>query len=50
MLYKEFKGLKLSALGMGTARLPLNSEDSGDVDIPQVDSPFVTTTASLNKR
>jgi len=37
MLYKEFKGMKLSALGMGTVRLPLNSEDSGDVDIPQVD-------------
>ena len=37
MLYKEFKGMQLSALGMGTVRLPLLSENSGDVDIPQVD-------------
>jgi len=37
MLYKEFKGLNLSSLGMGTVRLPITSEYSGDVDIPQVD-------------
>ena len=37
MLYKDFKELKLSALGMGTVRLPLLSEDSADVDIPAVD-------------
>ena len=28
MLHKEFKGLRLSALGMGTVRLPLLSEKS----------------------
>ena len=37
MLYKDFKGLKLSALGMGTVRLPLLSENSADVDIPAVE-------------
>ena len=37
MLHKEFKGIRLSALGMGTVRLPLLSENSGDVDVEQVD-------------
>jgi len=37
MLHKEFKGIRLSALGMGTVRLPLLSENSGDVDVAQVD-------------
>lgn len=32
MIYKEFKELKLSALGLGTMRLPLNSEDSADIN------------------
>ena len=37
MIYKEFHGLRLSALGMGTVRLPLLSENSADVDIPAVE-------------
>ena len=37
MIYKEFQGLKLSALGMGTVRLPITSENSADVNIPAVD-------------
>ena len=37
MLYKKFKELKLSAMGMGTVRLPITSENSADVDIPAVD-------------
>ena len=37
MIYKDFQGLKLSALGMGTVRLPITSENSADVDIPAVD-------------
>lgn len=32
MIYKDFKGIKLSALGLGTMRLPLNSEDSADIN------------------
>lgn len=32
MIYKQFKDLQLSALGMGTMRLPLNSDNSADVD------------------
>ncbi len=37
MIYKEFQSIKLSALGMGTVRLPLNSEDSADVNVSMVD-------------
>lgn len=37
MIYKKFKELELSALGFGTMRLPLNSEDDGDVNQAQVD-------------
>ena len=37
MIYKEFQGLKLSALGMGTVRLPITSENSADVNIPAVE-------------
>ena len=37
MLYKNFKGLQLSALGMGTVRLPITSENSADIDIAEVD-------------
>lgn len=37
MIYKEFKGKKLSALGMGAMRLPTtNGEPSGPVDEKQV--------------
>lgn len=32
MLYKEFKGLNLSALGLGCMRLPLAGEKDSDVD------------------
>ncbi len=32
MIYKDFNGIKLSALGLGTMRLPLNSEDSSDIN------------------
>jgi len=37
MIYKEFQGLQLSALGMGTVHLPTTSENSADVDIPAVE-------------
>ena len=37
MIYKEFQGLQLSALGMGTIRLPLNSKDNGDLNLSMVD-------------
>ena len=37
MIYKEFQGLKLSVLGMGTVRLPITSENSADVNIPAVE-------------
>lgn len=37
MIYKEFQGNKLSALGMGAMRLPTtNGEPSGPVDEKQV--------------
>ena len=32
MLYKEFKNLKLSMLGLGTMRLPLKGENPSDID------------------
>lgn len=32
MVYKEFQGLKLSALGMGAMRLPVINGDDGNVD------------------
>lgn len=32
MIVKEFKDLKLSALGMGTMRLPVNNQDDGDIN------------------
>ena len=32
MIYKEFKGMKLSALGMGTMRLPVSDGDDGKID------------------
>lgn len=32
MIYKEFQGLKLSALGMGAMRLPVVDGNDGEVD------------------
>ena len=32
MIYKDFQGLKLSALGMGTMRLPVLNGDEGSPD------------------
>lgn len=32
MIYNSFKDLKLSALGMGALRFPLNSKDNSDID------------------
>ena len=32
MIYKEFQNIKLSAIGMGTMRLPLNSQNEADID------------------
>lgn len=32
MIYRDFRGLKLSALGMGTMRFPLKSEKNSDID------------------
>ena len=45
MIYKEFQGLKLSALGMGTVRLPITSENSADVNIPAVEKMVDTAIA-----
>ncbi len=37
MQYKDFKGLKLSALGMGCMRLPLLDPETKQVDVKQVE-------------
>jgi len=36
MIYKEFQDLKLSALGMGAMRLPLNSDQQKDINEAEV--------------
>lgn len=38
MIYRDFNGLKLSALGMGTMRLPVVNGDDSAVDQPTVDA------------
>ena len=40
MLYYDFKGTKLSALGMGTMRLPLCGNLSNEIDIPKSEALF----------
>ena len=37
MIYKEYKDLKLSALGFGTMRLPVLNDGSGQIDQAEVD-------------
>ena len=37
MLYKDFKGKRLSALGLGAMRLPLNSEKGEDINVSMVE-------------
>lgn len=32
MIYRDFQGEKISALGFGTMRLPLKSDSDSDVD------------------
>ena len=34
MIYKDFQGLKLSALGLGTMRLPVQNGINADIDEP----------------
>ena len=36
MIYRDFQGKKLSALGMGTMRLPLLNEDQSNIDVEAV--------------
>ena len=36
MIYKDFQDLKLSALGMGTMRLPVKDNDDNKVDEEKV--------------
>lgn len=38
MIYKDFQGLKLSALGMGTMRLPIENGDYSAIDEVQTEN------------
>lgn len=40
MIYKQFKDLKLSMLGLGTMRLPLKGEDADSIDEEEVSKMF----------
>ena len=40
MQYKEFKDLKLSALGLGNMRLPVKDGSAADIDMDQVEQMF----------
>lgn len=37
MVYKEFQGIQLSGLGMGTMRLPVNGGDDSDINVGAVE-------------
>ncbi len=37
MIYKDFHGMQLSALGLGCMRLPTLSEKDSDIDVAQVE-------------
>ena len=40
MIYNEFQGLKLSALGMGNMRLPVIDGDDNQIDVKAAEEMF----------